>query len=216
MPSQFHSQPQPRPRLPILLLLLLLLVAAATEHHQLLMMVAGAEQPQPITLAGCPDKCGDTSIPFPFGMTPGCFRPGFLVVCDHSFLPPRAFLDYNGGATYQQLNYTNTVRRGGTDHGSRDKTDNRVIELIDVSLARSEARIRATVSSRCSVNATSFVVKSETTYLGNGQWPVPPIRDSQRPHRRGLECGGCYAYPAHVEHGLHGLRPLMHLGDDGQ
>jgi hypothetical protein len=51
-------------------------------------------------------------------MTPGCFRPGFQVVCNHSFVPPRAFLDYNGGATYQQ-SYTYTVTAGSpADYGS--------------------------------------------------------------------------------------------------
>nr|XP_051189857.1 uncharacterized protein LOC127303122 [Lolium perenne] len=135
MPSEFHSQLQPR--LPILLLLIL---AAATEHYELMMMVAGAEQPLPITLAGCPDKCGDTSIPFPFGRTPGCFRPGFQVVCNHSFLPPRAFLAYTRGFPYQK-SYIYTVTAGSpADYGSV-ATAKRRVELVDLSVATSEVRV---------------------------------------------------------------------------
>ncbi|CAM0151095.1 unnamed protein product [Urochloa decumbens] len=78
------SQPQLLP--PILVLLatagaLLIQAAAIAEQHEL-----------PITRPGCPGKCGNISIPFPFGMKPGCFREGFEVTCDHSFQPPRAFL----------------------------------------------------------------------------------------------------------------------------
>jgi hypothetical protein len=161
MPSEFHSQMQPR--LPILLLLLIL--AAATEHYELMMMVAGAEQPLPITLAGCPDKCGDTSIPFPFGMTPGCFRPGFRVVCNHSFLPPRAFLDSNGGETYQQNNTYTVTSESLVVNGSSAMTAHKLVELIDVSVATSEARVRAEVSSRCRVNATHLITMA-ITHLG--------------------------------------------------
>lgn len=30
----------------------------------------------------CPDKCGDTIIPYPFGTKEGCFRDGFNLTCD--------------------------------------------------------------------------------------------------------------------------------------
>lgn len=78
------------PLLP-LLCLLLTVVAAAKNQKQ--------EQPTPaalapvVTLEGCPDKCGNVSIPYPFGTKDGCFRPGFFVVCNDTFDPPRPFIN---------------------------------------------------------------------------------------------------------------------------
>jgi hypothetical protein len=153
MPSQLHSQLQLKLRLPILLLLLL---AAAT-----------AERPQPGTLEGCPDKCGDTSIPFPFGMTPGCFRPGFQVVCNHSFVPPRAFLHgTNQNHTTMVLNLT-----AGISIISREAW-RREVELMDVSVEKSEARVYAAVNSACTRNDTYLVAKVQLTELGKeGEGP---------------------------------------------
>ncbi|KAM3253956.1 hypothetical protein ACQJBY_047828 [Aegilops geniculata] len=145
------------------LLLLLLLLAAATGQQS--MAGASAQQQQPITLAGCPDKCGETSIPFPFGMTPGCFRPGFQVVCNHSFRPPRAFLADNGGSTYQLNYYLGVETR-------------KAVELVDVSAAKSEARIYTPVSSICSTSDTREVRKIEVTYLSKeGPFLLSAIRN---------------------------------------
>uniref|UniRef100_A0A0D9X9G3 Protein kinase domain-containing protein n=1 Tax=Leersia perrieri TaxID=77586 RepID=A0A0D9X9G3_9ORYZ len=36
-----------------------------------------------IALPGCPSKCGDMDVPYPFGTTPNCSRhPGFEVICE--------------------------------------------------------------------------------------------------------------------------------------
>uniref|UniRef100_I1P5D2 Protein kinase domain-containing protein n=1 Tax=Oryza glaberrima TaxID=4538 RepID=I1P5D2_ORYGL len=49
---------------------------------------AWAQQP-----AGCPDKCGNTSIPYPFGIGSRCARDfNFRLVCNHAYSPPRLFV----------------------------------------------------------------------------------------------------------------------------
>ncbi|KAH7545534.1 hypothetical protein FEM48_Zijuj01G0103900 [Ziziphus jujuba var. spinosa] len=45
------------------------------------------------SLPGCPDSCGDLKVPYPFGMSEGCYLTDkFLVTCNQSFHPPKAFL----------------------------------------------------------------------------------------------------------------------------
>ncbi|KAJ6709281.1 WALL-ASSOCIATED RECEPTOR KINASE-LIKE 21 [Salix koriyanagi] len=59
------------------------LVAAATAAPEF-----------PIAKPGCRDRCGNVSIPYPFGTEPGCYldKP-FLITCNYSFNPPKAFLE---------------------------------------------------------------------------------------------------------------------------
>ncbi|KAJ6405362.1 hypothetical protein OIU84_013342 [Salix udensis] len=47
----------------------------------------------PIARAGCKDRCGNVTIPFPFGLTEDCYYDaGFLISCNHTFSPPKAFI----------------------------------------------------------------------------------------------------------------------------
>nr|XP_029123306.1 wall-associated receptor kinase 2-like [Elaeis guineensis] len=57
--------------MPVFLLLLLLLGTAE---------VASANT----SLPGCPEKCGNITIPYPFGIGPNCSLEGFEVTCNHS------------------------------------------------------------------------------------------------------------------------------------
>ncbi|CAL5013356.1 unnamed protein product [Urochloa decumbens] len=62
------------PALPIAVTVTLLQLAAAAT----VAAAAGA----PIALPGCQSRCGELDIPYPFGTTAGCYRPGFKVTCD--------------------------------------------------------------------------------------------------------------------------------------
>ncbi|KAF3325426.1 putative wall-associated receptor kinase-like 16 [Carex littledalei] len=46
----------------------------------------------PTSLPGCPNKCGNITIPYPFGTLPGCYRDGFNLTCNDSFTPPKLIL----------------------------------------------------------------------------------------------------------------------------
>ncbi|PIN26227.1 Serine/threonine protein kinase [Handroanthus impetiginosus] len=47
----------------------------------------------PIAKPHCTDRCGNLSIPYPFGTTPDCYQSyGFFVTCNDSFNPPHAFI----------------------------------------------------------------------------------------------------------------------------
>ncbi|TYI62111.1 hypothetical protein E1A91_D10G222200v1 [Gossypium mustelinum] len=46
---------------------------------------------------GCQSKCGNISIPYPFGTSNGCYiSRDFFINCDTSFNPPKAFLSDTG------------------------------------------------------------------------------------------------------------------------
>ena len=48
----------------------------------------------PIAKPGCQDRCGNISIPYPFGTRKDCYHDRrFLITCNHSFNPPTAFLE---------------------------------------------------------------------------------------------------------------------------
>ncbi|KAI3995854.1 hypothetical protein MKX01_020389 [Papaver californicum] len=54
---------------------------------------------------GCRERCGNVTIPYPFGMDDSnCYRPGFQIICNHSVSPPVAsFISRNGA--YESLRY---------------------------------------------------------------------------------------------------------------
>ncbi|KAB2637151.1 wall-associated receptor kinase-like 16 [Pyrus ussuriensis x Pyrus communis] len=72
----------------LLIQLSLAVILAAT-----ITKLAAADGPLTQALPGCKDKCGDLTIPYPFGIGDGCYlRPEFNITCDHSATPPAANL----------------------------------------------------------------------------------------------------------------------------
>ncbi|XBJ13781.1 hypothetical protein VPH35_005904 [Triticum aestivum] len=157
MQSQFQSQ------------LLLLLLAAATL---LIQAAIAAQHELPFARPGCPDRCGNTRIPFPFGMKPGCFREGFEVTCNHSFHPPRAFLGDKeaSGIITLESSYSESVSSPGnyTFVEHKNNTVSAPIELIDISVAKSEARAYGAAASACGINATERFLRYQVIVLEAG------------------------------------------------
>ncbi|KQJ81784.2 wall-associated receptor kinase 3 [Brachypodium distachyon] len=152
-----------------LLLILLLAVlqpvvgAAADEHDR----IEADAQPL-MARRSCREKCGDMSIPFPFGMEKtDCFLPGFEVTCNFSFDPPRAFLAYDdkGGSTNQtyQVIYQSGFKSNG--EGIDLGKSLRPVELFNISLEKSEVRVYGAINSRCFSNFTQDLLKGKYMVL---------------------------------------------------
>ncbi|KAG5562328.1 hypothetical protein RHGRI_005155 [Rhododendron griersonianum] len=48
----------------------------------------------PFAKPGCQERCGNISIPYPFGIGSNCsIADGFAVTCNHSFNPPKPFIN---------------------------------------------------------------------------------------------------------------------------
>jgi hypothetical protein len=78
----------------------------------------------------CFSSCGNISIPYPFGIEPGCYHDGFNLTCDYSFRHPKLFL---GDGTVEVLeisipnstvciNSTNIMPLVATNGASRPNT----------------------------------------------------------------------------------------------
>ncbi|CAO2041946.1 unnamed protein product [Urochloa humidicola] len=69
-----------------------LAAAVALLTMALKLTAAGAPPPAPIGLPNCSTTCGDVQVPYPFGISPGCYSPGFHLTCDTRRRPPRLLL----------------------------------------------------------------------------------------------------------------------------
>ena len=55
---------------------------------------SSAPLPPGVARPGCRDRCGNITVPYPFGIGDNCSWPGkdFTVTCNDSFSPPRPYM----------------------------------------------------------------------------------------------------------------------------
>jgi hypothetical protein len=111
---------------PIVLVLFILWIFFLAE-----VMPDGASSRPSVSLPGCPDKCGDVSIPYPFGIGEQCaaasINSNFIITCSDTFHPPRPTV---GGES--------------------------VVEVTNISLGYGEMRVLSPVSHICFTSSTNF------------------------------------------------------------
>uniref|UniRef100_A0A0E0KGQ8 Protein kinase domain-containing protein n=1 Tax=Oryza punctata TaxID=4537 RepID=A0A0E0KGQ8_ORYPU len=136
--------------LPIMLFLLVFLVTVTTTLSSGVSSAAG----RAVSLPGCPDKCGNVSIPYPFGVGDRCAAVGlnlyFNITCDDTVRPP--------------------VPKLG-DPGMQ-------AEILDITLDRGEIRLTGFLSYACYTSSnSSYTSRPGGFIVGGTQLRVSPSRN---------------------------------------
>lgn len=144
-------------------LLAVILLLAPTTLRSKHAAIAKKDEDKPtttqrrITLQNCPDKCGSISIPYPFGIKAGCFRSGFEVVCNDTFNPPRPFIanpTLDNKTRPLVTIYDNYCLSSSTGCLGREITSKSLVEIIEISTDKAQARVYAAFSFACNTSRT--------------------------------------------------------------
>ncbi|CAL5004331.1 unnamed protein product [Urochloa decumbens] len=156
-------------------MLLLQLAAVATP-----VTAAGEQQTaeRPIALPGCSDKCGNISIPYPFGINKGCyFDSSFEVVCNEPTAPSYLAVPMIYNMTGYYIGDNDNPAPGPMTNATWQ-----TVELIDFDVSRGEARVGIPVSSDCSINSTyhelnMFSMQVNVSDFGRGTFVFSTTRN---------------------------------------
>ncbi|KAI3864455.1 hypothetical protein MKW92_008319, partial [Papaver armeniacum] len=125
--------------------LLFLLLSSLT------LTTSSSTTPLPLSKPGCQEKCGDFTIPYPFGIGPsenGCSFTGdgvqrYNITCDTSFNPPKPFFWFGS---------------------AKDSGKHNMIELIGMS--ESEIRVKTSPATVCYDDKTGEATIDESPWMG--------------------------------------------------